>query len=160
MIDAFGELGITPAHLGDKGYLRPTLKLRKIIKANRTQVIVATALKAYLCAKFATIGRNVRVIFWFHAVRGAMEGRSRRLLLRMISKNDPMLFVSRAVRDAQVPPGHRAADEIIYNGVEDVAHHPAYEPYPPEKRDEFGVPAMLSSWRMSVNSSSGKITEP
>src|ERR1700722_8396779 len=67
MIAAFGELGISPQHLGDKGYLAPMRRLRKIVKQEDIQVIVATAFKAYLCAKFAALGRDVRVIFWFHA---------------------------------------------------------------------------------------------
>jgi glycosyltransferase involved in cell wall biosynthesis len=138
---AFGELGITPQFLGDNGYLGPMRRLRKIVKQDDIQVIVATAFKAYLCAKFAAMGRNVRVIFWFHAVHGAMEGKSRRLLLRIISKNDPMLFVSRAVLAAQLPAGHRGPQEVIYNGVEDVRDHPDYQPYPAEKRSEFTVPA-------------------
>ena len=46
-----------------------------------------------------------------------------------------------AVRAAQLPPGHRGPAEVIYNGVEDVAADPGQQPYPPEMRQELGIPA-------------------
>ena len=51
-----------------------------------------------------------------------------------------MLFVSRAVRAAHLPAGHRAPSEVIYNGVEDVAGDPQHPPYGREMRQSLGLP--------------------
>ena len=52
-----------------------------------------------------------------------------------------MFFVSCAPSAPQLPPGHRGPAEVIYNGVEDVAADPDQQPYPPEMRQELGIPA-------------------
>jgi len=79
-------------------------------------------------------------VFWFHAIRGTVEGFIRRTIRDLLTRDDPMMFVSRAVRDTQLPAGHRGPAEVIYNGVEDIAADPQQQPYPLEMREQFGVP--------------------
>jgi glycosyltransferase involved in cell wall biosynthesis len=140
MVEAFTELGIKPLCLGDQGYISPSKNLREIVREEGIDIIVATSFKAYLCAKAATArSRDVRVVFWIHAVRGPVEGPLRKWLLAILSKHDPMLFVSRAVQRVQLPQRHRGASKVIYNGVEDIEQHCEYQPYPLSMRSTFGV---------------------
>ncbi len=140
MKQRFGALKIEPRCIGDKGYLSPARKLGRLVEEFEIDIVVATTFKAYLCAKMAARGRDVTVAFWFHAIRGTVEGFARRAIRDFLTRDDPMLFVSRAVRDAQLPAGHRGPAEVIYNGVEDVTSDPGQQPYPPEMRQEMGVP--------------------
>jgi glycosyltransferase involved in cell wall biosynthesis len=140
MKQKFGALKIKPRSIGDRGYLSPARNFRRLIEEFKIDIVVATTFKSYLCAKIAARGRGVRVVFWFHAIRGTVEGFVRRAIRDFLTRDAPMIFVSRAVRDAQLPPGHRGPAEVIYNGVEDVAADPHQQPYPPEKRQDFGVP--------------------
>ncbi len=139
MFEAFGELGIKAHSLGDRGYITPARTLRRIVRDEQIDVIAATSFKAYLCAKAAARGRDVRVVFWVHAVRGPVEGPLRRRLLSVLSRYDPMIFVSKAVQRAQLPNSHRGASKVIYNGVEDIQGHPEYQPYPIEMRSTLGL---------------------
>jgi len=136
----FRDLGVEPGCIGDKGYVSPSRNLRGLIEENQIDILVATTFKAYLCAKIAARGRDVGVVFWLHAVRGSVEGFFRRAIRDFLTKDDPMLFVSRAVRDAQLPPGHRGPAEVIYNGVEDLSADPNQQPYPREMCQIFNVP--------------------
>jgi glycosyltransferase involved in cell wall biosynthesis len=136
----FRDLGVEPRCIGDKGYVTPSRNLRSLVEENEIDILVATTFKAYICAKIAARGRDVGVVFWLHAVRGSVEGFFRRAICDFLTKDDPMLFVSRAVRDAQLPPGHRGPAEVVYNGVEDLAADPANQPYPREMRQVFGIP--------------------
>jgi glycosyltransferase involved in cell wall biosynthesis len=140
MAEAFGSLGIKPNLLGDDGYLNPMREMAQLIQEEKIDVVVATCFKAYICAKFAARGRQTRVIFWLHAVRGAVEGPIRRLLVAVLSRQEPMIFVSHAVRKTQLPIGHIGPARVIHNGVEDIADAPEYQPYLPEMRETFGVP--------------------
>jgi len=140
MQQKFRALGAEPRKIGDRGYFSPARNLRALIEEHDIDIVVATTFKAYLCAKIATRGRDVGVVFWLHAVRGTVEGFARRAIRNFLTTDDPMIFVSRAVREAQLPRNHRGPAEVIYNGVEDVAADPAHQPYPPEKREEFGIP--------------------
>jgi glycosyltransferase involved in cell wall biosynthesis len=118
MSAAFEEIGIHPQSLGDHGYLGPARRLRKFIDEQRIDIVVATSFKAYICAKYAARGR-CEVVFWLHAIRGVIVGNVRRRIVRLLSKRDAMIFVSQAVRDAQLPPGHSGRTQVIHDGVED-----------------------------------------
>jgi glycosyltransferase involved in cell wall biosynthesis/O-antigen/teichoic acid export membrane protein len=135
MTAAFGELGIEPRCLGDGGYIRPARRLRAMIEEEQIDVVVATSFKAYLCAKMATRGR-VPVVFWVHAITGVINGSIRRRIMRWLSKNDPIIFVSRAVRDVQLPSGHVGLAEVIHDGVEDRAGRADGN----EVRESLGLP--------------------
>lgn len=80
------------------------------------------------------------MVFWVHAIRGTLQGKIRRAITRFLTRDDPMIFVSRAVRAAHLPAGHRAPAEVIYNGVEDVADDPQQRPYGQEMRPSLGLP--------------------
>ena len=136
----FRELGMDPQSIGDKGYVSPSRNLRGLVEEHEIDIVVATTFKAYLCAKIAARGHETGVVFWLHAVRGSVEGFFRRAIRDFLTKDDPMLFVSRAVRDAQLPPGHRGPAEVIYNGVEDLSTDPKQQPYPREMCQVFGIP--------------------
>jgi glycosyltransferase involved in cell wall biosynthesis len=140
MKTCFGQLGIKPHCLGDQGYYRPAQQLRTIVREEGIDVLVATTFKAYLCSKWAVRGMDVRVVFWMHAVRGTVEGFLRRTLLAILVKRDAMMFVSRAVSEAQRPRRHRGLSEIIYNGVEDVGEDPEHKPYSAQMREPLGLP--------------------
>ncbi len=140
MVEAFGTLHIEPRCIGDRGYLSPAQRLGWLIEERGIDIVVATTFKAYLCAKWATRGRNAGVVFWMHAIRGTLQGAIRPAITRFLSKDDPMMFVSHAVRDAHYPTGHRATGEVIYNGVEDIAGDPDYRPYGREMRQSVGLP--------------------
>jgi glycosyltransferase involved in cell wall biosynthesis len=140
MREAFQDLQIEPTCLGDNGYLSPIRRLRRLLEERDIEVVVATTFKTYFCAKWAVRGSNVGVVFWVHAVRRVINGPIRRAIVRLLSRNDPMLFVSRAVRDAHLPANHRGPAQVIYNGVEDVAGNPRYKPYGPEMRQTLGLP--------------------
>ncbi|HEX4055377.1 MAG TPA: glycosyltransferase family 4 protein [Tepidisphaeraceae bacterium] len=140
MEDAFAALNIEPRCIGDRGYRLPAQRLGWLIEERGIDIVVATTFKAYLCAKWATRGHGVGVVFWIHAIRGTLRGRFRRGLIRFLSKDDPMLFVSWAARRAHLPPGHRAPAQVVHNGVEDVADDPHHRPYGPEMRQSLGLP--------------------
>lgn len=139
MEEAFAALNIEPRCIGDKGYRLPARRLGWLIEERGIDIVVATTFKAYLCSKWAARRRGVGVVFWIHAIRGTLQGFFRRGLIRFLSKDDPMLFVSRAARTAHLPAGHRAPGEVIYNGVEDVAHDPHHQPYGPDMRQSLGL---------------------
>jgi len=141
MRDAFEALQVEPSWLGDNGYLSPARRLRRLVEEKDIDVVVATTFKTYLCTKWALRRRDVGVVFWVHAVRGVINGPIRRALVWLLCRNDPMLFVSRAVRDAHLPANHRGPAQIIYNGVEDVAGDRCHKPYGPEMRQALGLPA-------------------
>jgi glycosyltransferase involved in cell wall biosynthesis len=144
MLEAFADLNIQPICLGDRGYVSPVRRLRQALEERQIQVVVATTFKTYLCAKWAVRGtkhtRRIGVVFWVHAVRRVISGPVRRAIVRLLSKNDPLLFVSRAVRDAHLPANHRGPARVIYNGVEDVAGDRRHKPYGPEMRQSLGLP--------------------
>jgi glycosyltransferase involved in cell wall biosynthesis len=133
----FAALGIETSGIGDRGYLSPSRQLRHLIEQNDFDVIVATTFKAYLCAKLAARRRDVGVVFWHHAIGGTAEGFVRRAIRNAIGRRDPMLFVSRAVRDVYLSPKHFGPAEVIYNGVEDISG----SPYGSEMRPSLGVPS-------------------
>jgi glycosyltransferase involved in cell wall biosynthesis len=120
MIKALNELEIDPHCSGDEGYLSPAGRLAEIVDRQAIDVIVATTFKAYLCAKKAAYGRPVKVVFWLHAIRGVMNGSIRKAIFACLSRTDPLLFVSRAVRRAHLPRNHRGPQTVIYSGIQDV----------------------------------------
>jgi glycosyltransferase involved in cell wall biosynthesis len=140
MRDEFQKLSIFPHCLGDHGYRQPMRRLRQLAREQHIDLVVATTFKTYICAKWALRGTEIGVVFWVHAVRGVINGWLRRQLVRILGHNDPMLFVSDAVRNAHLPAGHNAPSAVIYNGVADLAGDPHNTPYGPEGRQALGLP--------------------
>ena len=127
---AFGELGLNLYRIGDRGYLAPALALRRILKRDRIDVVVASSFKAALVAKMAATGLGCRVVHYIHAIDLVLDGRFKKRIFRLISRHDAMLFVSRAVEQAHRPPGHKGLSAVVYNGVRDPYDDPTTHPYP------------------------------
>jgi glycosyltransferase involved in cell wall biosynthesis len=125
MTRAFAEKEIQTRCIGDRGYFLPARRLRRIVEEQSIDIVVATTFKAYLCAKIALRGR-VKTAFWLHAIWGVMNGAVRKKFFAQLSKNDPLLFISQAVRKAHIPANHLGPETVIYDGVEDVSDPPAY----------------------------------
>jgi glycosyltransferase involved in cell wall biosynthesis len=125
MASEFAQIGIQPACLGDRGYFKPSRRLRHIVEEQNIDVVVVTTFKSFLCAKIALRGR-AKTVFWLHAICGVMNGAIRKKLFAYLSRNDPLLFISQAVRKAHLPAGHLGPEAVIYDGVEDVSDPPAY----------------------------------
>ncbi len=138
--DAFGALNITLMSIGDNGYLKPAKSLRKYIKSQQIDVVVASSFKAGLVARIAALGTRCRVVHYVHAIDLVLEGKLKRKLFAMIGKHDGMLFVSHAVEKAHRPANHRGPSAVVYNGVPDPLAKPETQPYPREFRAELGIP--------------------
>ncbi|HMB95665.1 MAG TPA: glycosyltransferase family 4 protein [Tepidisphaeraceae bacterium] len=140
MRSAFGQLKIDLHCIGDHRYFKPAMALRKILRSEKIDVVVACSFKAILVAKIATIGLRCQIVHYIHAVDLVIEGNAKKKLFAWLSKNDPMLFVSRTVERAHRPEGHRGPGAVIYNGVQDPLSDPNSQPYPKSFRRELGVP--------------------
>lgn len=140
MRDEFRMLELFPYCIGDKGYRLPTQHLRQLLVEQRIETIVATTFKTYVCAKWAVRGSDIGVVFWIHAIRGVINGWIRRGIVRMLGRDDPLIFVSSAVRAAHLPSNHRGLSAVIHNGVADVAGDPHHRPYGAEGRQALGLP--------------------
>ncbi|HTW94207.1 MAG TPA: glycosyltransferase family 4 protein [Tepidisphaeraceae bacterium] len=140
MTAEFVEFGITPVVLGDVGCIGPSRRLARFVREHGIDVVVATTFKTYLVAKLGMKRSGGRVVFWLHAIDGVVQGPVRRAMFHQLARRDPLMFVSRAVREANIPPGHTGPEAVIHNGVEDVEETAGHEPYAREKLAEFGVP--------------------
>jgi glycosyltransferase involved in cell wall biosynthesis len=138
--DAFGALNIQLMSIGDKGYLKPAKALRKYIKSEKIDVVVASSFKAGLVARIAALGTGCRVVHYVHAIDLVLEGKFKRKLFAAVGKHDGMLFVSHAVEKAHRPANHRGPSAVVYNGVPDPLANPETQPYPREFRAELGIP--------------------
>lgn len=140
MRDAFRGLSVDVICFGDSGYLKPVNALRRYIKAQGIDYVVASSFKSSLVAKIASAGLPCRVVHYVHAIDLMMEGRFKRKLFGRIAHHDPMLFVSHAVELAHRPSKHLGPAAVIYNGVRDPMENPQTLPYPRSFRAELGVP--------------------
>lgn len=138
--DAFKALNIDLISIGDQGYLKPAKSLRKYIKQQQIDVVVASSFKAGLVAKLATVGSACKVVHYVHAIDLVIEGAFKKKLFATIGKHDGMLFVSHAVEQAHRPANHRGPSAVVYNGVPDPFARTETHPYPREFRAELGIP--------------------
>lgn len=127
--------------LGDRGYLRPALRLRRVLRKQRIDVVVCSTFKAYLCAKLASAGLRTRVVYWIPSIPLIMEGRLRRLLYRMLARLDTLVFISQAVKSEHWYAGHRGKSAVIYYGIEPPSADSRTIPCQREERKQFGIPA-------------------
>lgn len=139
MAQRFAEQGIELLCIGDKGRLGPAKALRAFIKRERIDFVIASAFKASLVAKMACARTPCRVVHYIHAVDLVLEGKLKRKLFAVMSKHDPMLFVSKTVEAAHRPVGHAGPAAVVYNGVRDPFESESTRPYGREARGEFGV---------------------
>jgi glycosyltransferase involved in cell wall biosynthesis len=137
MAEAFKKTGTDIYEIGDKGYLGPALRLRRILKQQQIDVIVATSLKAYLVAKLAAPSK-CRVVYWIHAIALVTESRVKSAIYRRAARHDTLIFISDLVKNAHDYPGHHGRGEVVLNGVEDfLAATPLYDR---SRRTSVGVP--------------------
>jgi hypothetical protein len=139
MCQAFAEIGVPAMSLGGDGHLGPVLALRHYIRRNEIDVVVACSFKSYLVARLATAGLRCRLIFWIHAIQATISGPIRRFLFSRLARRDTLLFVSNAVRNAQIPANHGGRSAVIYNGVADPSRDPEDVPYARSERASHGI---------------------
>lgn len=140
MADAFGELGIHPVELGDRGYLGPTRRLRRHLRRERIDVVVANSFKSYLVSRLACMGLPCRVILWVHSIPLVIRGSIRRGLYRWLSRNDTLVFSSNAIKKVHLDPDHQGQSAVVYYGVEDPYVDESTRPYDRSMRQALGVP--------------------
>ncbi|WP_170130862.1 glycosyltransferase family 4 protein [Deinococcus yavapaiensis] len=134
----FDRLDVPLFELGDDGYVKPALALRRCLRSHAVDVVVANTLKSYLVAKLATLGTSCKVVYWMHAVNEVMSNRVKALVYTTLSRRDSLMFVSNATRNVNLPRRHRGASHVIYNGVEHPDRSERWRPYERARRAEFG----------------------
>lgn len=140
MCASFGELGIAPRQLGDKGYIRPARRLRQWVRQDNIDVIVANSFKSYLVARMACAATRCRVIPWVHSIPLVLDGTVRRRLFRRLSRRDTLVFSSNAIKNVHQSPNHTGPSAVVYYGVEDPCANESARPYDRSMRRELGVP--------------------
>ena len=137
MADAMQQAGAEIYEIGDSGYVRPAMRLRKILRRQKIDVVVATSLKAYLVAKMAAPA-GCRVVYWIHAIALVTESRFKSMVYRRAAQHDTLIFISDLVKNAHDYPGHMGRGEVVLNGVEDfTTTTPLYDR---SKRASLGIP--------------------
>ena len=137
---ALADTGIGSTSIGDEGYVRPALRLRRLVAAERPDIVLCSSLKPYLLTKFAIMGTRTRAVFWHVGIAGLIEGRSRRLVYRMLARREDTLANSRATSDAFAFSGHRGRSHVVDLGVEDWTTLPEAAPLARLERAGFGIP--------------------
>jgi len=137
MAEALAQTGTEMHVLGDAGNLGPALALRKIIKEQKIDIVVATTLKAYLVAKLASTSK-CRVLYWIHAIALVSDKRWKVAVYRWTARRDTLIFISEQVKKLHGYAGHRGCEAVILNGVEDVlSSGPLYDN---NQREVLGIP--------------------
>lgn len=135
--ELFLQTGMPLHELGDEGYVRPALVLRKIIKEQAIDMVVATSLKAYLIAKLA-VTPNCRVLYWIHAIALVTESRLKVAVYRWAARHDTLIFISERVKKVHNYVGHKGREFVLLNGVEDVLSSGSLYDY--SHRDSLDIP--------------------
>lgn len=137
MAEALAQAGTTTHELGDTRYLRPALALRKIIKTEQIDMVVATSLKAYLVAKLAATPK-CRVLYWIHGIATLIENRLKVAVYRWAARRDTLIFISEQVKKAHSYADHKGREVVVLNGADDpLMAAPLYDF---SQRDAFGIP--------------------
>ncbi len=137
MAEAMKQTGAEIYEIGDSGYLHPALALRRILRKQQIDVVVATSLKAYLVAKLAAPAK-CRVVYWIHAIALVTESRFKSAIYRRAARRDTLIYISEFVKNAHSYPGHLGRSEVALNGVEDfLATSPLYDR---TRRASLGIP--------------------
>jgi glycosyltransferase involved in cell wall biosynthesis len=137
MAKALGQTGTTMHELGDTRYLKPINALRKIIKAEKIDMVVATSLKAYLVAKLAATSK-CRVLYWIHGIATLIENRVKVVVYRWAARRDTLICISEQVKKAHLYAGHKGRAEVVLNGVDDSLRQNSL--YDLRQRDALGIP--------------------
>jgi glycosyltransferase involved in cell wall biosynthesis len=118
MAEVLVQPGTIMHELGDAGYFRPALALRKLIKNHAFDLAVATALKPYLLAKLVS-GPTCGVLYWIHGIATLIEDRLKVIVYRYAARHDTLIFISDHVKKAHSYAGHKGREVVILNGVDD-----------------------------------------
>jgi glycosyltransferase involved in cell wall biosynthesis len=137
MAEALAQTGGALHEVGDAGYLRPALALRRIVKEQNFDMVVATSLKAYLVAKLA-VRSKCPVLYWIHAIAMLIENRWKVAVYRWAARRDTLIFISEEVKKAHIYAGHKGREIAVLNGVEDVSL--SDPPCGLSQRDALGIP--------------------
>ncbi len=137
MTELFVATGTALHELGDAGYLGPALALRRIIKAQAIDMVVATSLKSFLVAKLAA-GSICRVMFWIHAIPLVFSGPVKVMAYRWAARNNTLIFIARTVQRAHGYAGHKGREVVVLNGVDDVLSSDTL--YGLDQRETLGIP--------------------
>jgi glycosyltransferase involved in cell wall biosynthesis len=119
MAEAFALTGAAMHELGDAGYLRPALALRRIVEEQKIDMVVATSLKPYLVAKLAVTSK-CPVLYWLHSIALVNDGRLKNAVYRWAARRDTLIFISEEVKKVHIYAGHKGREIVVFNGVEDV----------------------------------------
>jgi glycosyltransferase involved in cell wall biosynthesis len=134
-------LAQTPAilhEIGDLGYLRPALALRKIVRQQEIDLVVATSLKGYVVAKLA-VSLRCNVLYWIHAIALVQDHEWKNAVYRWFARNDTLIFVSDPVRAALSYAQHQGREAVVLNGVEDLSSSPSLR-HTQDLRAAIGIP--------------------
>jgi glycosyltransferase involved in cell wall biosynthesis len=137
MAEALGQTGAAMHELGDAGYLRPALALRRIVKEQNFDMVVATSLKAYLVAKLA-VPSKCPVLYWIHGIATLIENRLKSAVYRWAARRDTLICISGQVKKAHIYSGHKGREIVVLNGVEDISL--SDPPYDLSQRDALDIP--------------------
>ena len=137
MAEALAQAGTAMHVLGDAGFLRPALALRKLIKEQAFDLVVATSLKPYLLAKLVS-GSACGVLYWIHGIATLIEDRLKVAVYRCAARHDTMIFISELVKKAHSYAGHKGREAVILNGVDDPLNSGSL--YDHSKRESLGIP--------------------
>jgi glycosyltransferase involved in cell wall biosynthesis len=135
--EVFLQTGLPLHELGDEGYVRPALALRKIIKKQAIDMVIATSLKAYLVAKLAATPK-CRVLYWIHAIALVTESRLKVAVYRWAARRDTLIYISERVKKVHSYRGHTGRELVLLNGVEDVLDSGSLYDY--GQRQALGIP--------------------
>ena len=137
MAEALAQTGTTMHVLGDAGYLRPALALRKLIKEQSIDLAVATSLKPYLLAKLV-LGSTCEVLYWIHSIALVTGDWMKTTVYRCVARHDTLIFISEMVKKAHSYAGHKGREAVILNGVDDPLNSGSL--YGHSQRESLGIP--------------------
>lgn len=134
-----------PVHsLGNRSIREAARKLNGVVRTEGVQVVVANSFRTYLTAKLATFRTGVPVVFWIHTINQINTSPLKAQLFRVLTRNDTLLYVSKAVMENNHPSGHRGRSAVIYNAVELPETKDEWRPYNQMRRSEYGLPTQAT----------------
>lgn len=139
-VELFESVDARVEHLGNASILQSALRLRKLMRSESLDVVVANSFRSYLVGKVATLFSGTPVVYWIHTINQLKTNPMKNFIFSSLARHDPLIYVSEAVMVNNRPEGYRGEDTIIYNSVEPPENNPDWQPYGGQKRREFGLP--------------------
>ena len=135
---AFTAAQMTAHDIGDESYFLPALRLRRLLKRHRPDVVLCCSLKPYLLARLAALCLKTHVIFWHVAITDILDGHLRTALYRLLTRRNDIIANSEATARAVAFQAHRGRTHIVPLGVPDWSEADRTAPAPRAER-----PALL-----------------